>query len=122
MRRSLARCVLVGALVLPAAAALAAGLTLTGSFRVDPTTALLYSLNEGVGLRTTDVEVMFEERFEEPPVVTVKVTAIESPTAGEKRCSVTVETVWQGGFIARAKVWGDAVVDAVEFDWEAVAK
>lgn len=122
MGRSLARFLLVGAVVLPAAVALAAGLTLSGSFRVDPTTAPLYSLDEGAGLRTTDVEVMFEERFETPPTVTLKLTAVESATPGEKRCSVSVETVWHGGFVARAKVWGDAAVDAVEFDWEAVAK
>jgi len=121
MRRSLARFALVVSVAVPAVA-LAAGLELSGSFRVDPSTAPEYNLNEGVGLRTTDVEVMFEEHFAAPPAVTVKLTGVESGTPGEKRCSVAVQTVWEGGFIARAKVWGDATVDAVEFEWEARAK
>jgi hypothetical protein len=121
MRRSLARFALLVAVALPAAA-VAAGLTLSGSFRVDPSTAPDYSLNEGVGLRTTDVEVMFEEHFPAPPVVKVELTAVESAAPGEKRCSIAVQNVWAGGFVARAKVWGDAAVDAVEFDWEARQK
>ncbi len=81
-----------------------------------------WNLNEGNGVRSVQIMVLFDKPFESAPTVTLGVTGFDISNEKGVRLTVKVEKVTIAGFVIRVTTWADSKIFSVNGDWFAFGK
>jgi hypothetical protein len=92
-----------------------------GQFTAGPQTEG-WNLNEGTGVRSVQIMVLFDKPFESAPTVTLGVTGFDISNQNGVRLTVKVEKVTIAGFVIRVSTWADSKIFSVNGDWFAFGK